>query len=133
MSDRGHQPWSMICWRRDTAISPFSTYRAQLLTWQGTAWAPPLIDSMVVCGCDGREFSSARLRRVARSSGVSLSYVAGPACRLCSARPPRGAARRSCDLSTFGPDGPTRCSGLETVRYDAQSLHGEFGRRFRLV
>ena len=35
--------------------------------------------------------------------------------------------------STFGPDGPTRCSGLEAVRYDAQSLHGEFGRRFQLV
>ena len=36
-------------------------------------------------------------------------------------------------VSTFGPDGPTRCSGLEAVRYDAQSLHGEFGRRFQLV
>jgi 2-polyprenyl-3-methyl-5-hydroxy-6-metoxy-1,4-benzoquinol methylase len=35
-------------------------------------------------------------------------------------------------VSTFGPDGPTRCSGLKTMRYDAQSLHGQFGRRFRL-
>ena len=36
-------------------------------------------------------------------------------------------------IATFGPEGPTKCSGLEVVRYDAQSLHGEFGRRFRLV
>lgn len=36
-------------------------------------------------------------------------------------------------VSTFGPDGPTKCSGLEVMRYDAESLHGEFGGRFRLV
>jgi 2-polyprenyl-3-methyl-5-hydroxy-6-metoxy-1,4-benzoquinol methylase len=36
-------------------------------------------------------------------------------------------------VSTFGPEGPTKCSGLEVVRYDAESLHGEFGERFRLV
>jgi len=36
-------------------------------------------------------------------------------------------------VSTFGPEGPTKCSGLEVVRYDAGSLHGEFGERFRLV
>lgn len=36
-------------------------------------------------------------------------------------------------VSTFGPEGPTKCSGLDVVRYDAQSLHGEFGARFRLV
>jgi SAM-dependent methyltransferase len=36
-------------------------------------------------------------------------------------------------VGTFGPEGPTKCSGLEVVRYDADSLHGEFGRRFRLV
>ncbi len=36
-------------------------------------------------------------------------------------------------VSTFGPDGPTRCSGLDAMRYDAESLHGEFGARFRLV
>jgi len=29
--------------------------------------------------------------------------------------------------------GPTRCSGLEVMRYDAESLHSEFGQRFRLV
>jgi 2-polyprenyl-3-methyl-5-hydroxy-6-metoxy-1,4-benzoquinol methylase len=36
-------------------------------------------------------------------------------------------------VSTFGPDGPTKCSGLDVVRYDADSLHDEFGSRFRLV
>ena len=36
-------------------------------------------------------------------------------------------------VSTFGPQGPMKCSGLDTVRYDAKSLHHEFGSRFRLV
>ena len=36
-------------------------------------------------------------------------------------------------VSTFGPEGPTKCGGLDVVRYDADSLHDEFGARFRLV
>ena len=36
-------------------------------------------------------------------------------------------------VSTFGPEGPTKCSGLDVVRYDAEALHNEFGVRFRLV
>jgi 2-polyprenyl-3-methyl-5-hydroxy-6-metoxy-1,4-benzoquinol methylase len=36
-------------------------------------------------------------------------------------------------VSTFGPEGPTKCSGLEVSRYDAESLHGEFGPRFHLM
>jgi len=36
-------------------------------------------------------------------------------------------------VSTFGPEGPIRCSGLDVIRYDAESLHGQFGVRFRLV
>jgi 2-polyprenyl-3-methyl-5-hydroxy-6-metoxy-1,4-benzoquinol methylase len=36
-------------------------------------------------------------------------------------------------VSTFGPEGPTKCSGLDVIRYDADSLHDEFGLRFRLV
>ena len=36
-------------------------------------------------------------------------------------------------VSTFGPEGPTKCSGLDVIRYDAESLHREFGARFRLV
>jgi 2-polyprenyl-3-methyl-5-hydroxy-6-metoxy-1,4-benzoquinol methylase len=34
-------------------------------------------------------------------------------------------------VSTFGPEGPTKCSGLDVVRYDAASLHREFGRHLR--
>jgi 2-polyprenyl-3-methyl-5-hydroxy-6-metoxy-1,4-benzoquinol methylase len=36
-------------------------------------------------------------------------------------------------VSTFGPEGPMKCSGLDVMRYDADALHGEFGARFRLV
>jgi SAM-dependent methyltransferase len=36
-------------------------------------------------------------------------------------------------VSTFGPEGPTKCSGLDVVRYDADSLHQEFGISFRLL
>jgi hypothetical protein len=36
-------------------------------------------------------------------------------------------------VSTFGPEGPTRCSGLDVMRYDSDSLHAEFGPRFRLI
>jgi hypothetical protein len=35
-------------------------------------------------------------------------------------------------VSTFGPEGPTKCSGLEVVRYHAESLRREFGVHFRL-
>jgi SAM-dependent methyltransferase len=36
-------------------------------------------------------------------------------------------------VSTFGPEGPAKCSGLEVVRYDTESLHAEFGLHFRLL
>jgi SAM-dependent methyltransferase len=36
-------------------------------------------------------------------------------------------------VSTFGPDGPPKCSGLEVIRYNADSLHREFGVHFRLL
>ena len=36
-------------------------------------------------------------------------------------------------LATFGPEGPTKCSGLDVVRYDADTLHDEFGKSFRLL
>jgi SAM-dependent methyltransferase len=36
-------------------------------------------------------------------------------------------------VSTFGPEGPDKCSGLDLVRYDAKSLHEQFGARFHLV
>ncbi|MEN6602169.1 MAG: methyltransferase domain-containing protein, partial [Bryobacteraceae bacterium] len=36
-------------------------------------------------------------------------------------------------ISTFGPEGPIKCSGLDVMRYDVESLHAEFGPRFHLV
>src|SRR5579871_112996 len=35
-------------------------------------------------------------------------------------------------VSTFGPEGPEKCSGLQVMRYDVETLHDEFGRRFRV-
>jgi len=36
-------------------------------------------------------------------------------------------------VSTFAPEGPMKCSGLDVMRYDALSLRMEFGERFRLI
>jgi 2-polyprenyl-3-methyl-5-hydroxy-6-metoxy-1,4-benzoquinol methylase len=36
-------------------------------------------------------------------------------------------------VATFGPEGPTQCSGLDVARYDPNALHDEFGPSFRLV
>lgn len=36
-------------------------------------------------------------------------------------------------VATFAKDGPTRCSGLEVMRYDARGLHAEFGAPFTLL
>jgi SAM-dependent methyltransferase len=36
-------------------------------------------------------------------------------------------------VASFGTDGPTRCSGLEVVRYSPETMHAEFGSGFRLL
>jgi SAM-dependent methyltransferase len=36
-------------------------------------------------------------------------------------------------ISTFGPDGPSKCSGLDVRRYDADSLQKELGAHFHLT
>lgn len=36
-------------------------------------------------------------------------------------------------VATFGPEGPTKCSGLDVVRYDADALHAQFGKHFRML
>lgn len=36
-------------------------------------------------------------------------------------------------LATFGPEGPTECSGLPVKRYDAEAISGALGREFELV
>ena len=36
-------------------------------------------------------------------------------------------------VATFDADGPTQCSGLPVMRYDAEALHAEFGEPFTLL
>ena len=36
-------------------------------------------------------------------------------------------------MATFGLNGPTRCSGLEVIRYSAETLRAEFGEEFTLL
>ncbi len=36
-------------------------------------------------------------------------------------------------IATFGPDGPTRCSGLDVRRYSAESLHETLGSDLELI
>jgi ubiquinone/menaquinone biosynthesis C-methylase UbiE len=59
------------------------------------------------------------------STDHRVAYVS----RVAKALKPGG----SVIVSTFGPEGPTRCSGLDVVRYDSDSLHDQFGTRFRLL
>jgi SAM-dependent methyltransferase len=34
-------------------------------------------------------------------------------------------------VASFAPEGPTRCSGLEVVRYSPETMHAQFGEGFR--
>ncbi len=36
-------------------------------------------------------------------------------------------------VASFGLDGPKKCSGLDVVRYDPESMHDEFGEPFKLI
>lgn len=36
-------------------------------------------------------------------------------------------------VASFAPDGPTRCSGLDVVRYSPETMHAQFGPAFRLL
>jgi ubiquinone/menaquinone biosynthesis C-methylase UbiE len=36
-------------------------------------------------------------------------------------------------VATFGPEGPAQCSGLDVLRYDAETLHREFGSPFQKI
>lgn len=36
-------------------------------------------------------------------------------------------------VATFDENGPTQCSGLPVMRYNANSLHAEFGSAFNLL
>jgi SAM-dependent methyltransferase len=62
-------------------------------------------------------------------------FLSAPSQRAAYVRQVTHAVRRGGHVivSTFGPEGPTKCSGLDVVRYDAESLHGEFGAQFHLL
>lgn len=62
-------------------------------------------------------------------------FLASPTDRVAYVRQVARAVRSGgyVIVSTFGPEGPTKCSGLDVLRYDADSLHREFGVRFRLL
>ena len=36
-------------------------------------------------------------------------------------------------VASFGKNGPLKCSGLDVVRYNPETMHSEFGRNFKLV
>lgn len=36
-------------------------------------------------------------------------------------------------VASFGPGGPTKCSGLDIVRYSPETMHDEFGDRVSLI
>jgi hypothetical protein len=36
-------------------------------------------------------------------------------------------------MSTFGPEGPEKCRGLDVVRYDSENFHNQFGKTFKLI
>ena len=62
-------------------------------------------------------------------------FLSQPEQRLAYVRQVARAVKRGGHVivAAFGPEGPTECSGLEVVRYDAEALHDEFGGHFRLV
>lgn len=36
-------------------------------------------------------------------------------------------------VASFGENGPLKCSGLDVVRYNPETMHGEFGEEFQLI
>jgi len=94
--------------------------------------APGAAVAFFAAGCDGVSARSA-LRALARPGGLSLLVQREDRERyvdvLRRALLPNGHVV----IATFGPSGPERCSGLATMRYDANALATELGDDFRLV
>jgi 2-polyprenyl-3-methyl-5-hydroxy-6-metoxy-1,4-benzoquinol methylase len=62
-------------------------------------------------------------------------FLAAPEQRLAYIRQVSAAVRPGGHviIGAFGLEGPTKCSGLDVVRYDVKSLQAEFGPSFRLI
>ena len=87
-----------------------------------------------LCG-DVRTFPFSAHRYDVWHDRAVFHFLADPADRQAYVRQVAHAVKSGGHVivATFGPEGPTTCSGLDVVRYDAQALHGEFGTAFRLV
>jgi SAM-dependent methyltransferase len=62
-------------------------------------------------------------------------FLIAPEDRAAYVRSLASAAKRHAHviISTFGPEGPMRCSGLDVRRYDVDSLQRELGAQFQLI
>ena len=62
-------------------------------------------------------------------------FLTGPADRACYVKQMRRAVPPGGHviIASFGPDGPSRCSGLDVVRYSAEALRAELGAGVRLL
>ncbi len=62
-------------------------------------------------------------------------FLATPADRAAYVATLRRSVDSGADIivATFALDGPPRCSGLDVMRYDAPSLHAQFGDEFELM
>ncbi len=87
-----------------------------------------------LCG-DVTTYAFARHRYDVWHDRAVFHFLTDPAARAAYVRQAADAVRPGGHVivATFGPEGPTRCSGLEVVRYDAVTLHGEFGPGFERV
>jgi len=87
-----------------------------------------------LCG-DVRTFAFERHRYDVWHDRAVFHFLTDASDRLAYVRQVAGAVKPGGHVivATFGPEGPTRCSGLEVARYDPEALHGEFGSAFRLV
>lgn len=76
---------------------------------------------------DVRDWAPRRAYRVWHDRAV-FHFLTDPADRACYRD--RAAAAIAADgflvIGTFAPDGPSQCSGLPVMRYDAEGLAGEF-------
>lgn len=84
--------------------------------------------------CDVTAFRPARTYRLWHDRAV-FHFLRDPDDRACylAALDAALTADGQAVIATFGPEGPLKCSGLDTVRYGAAELAAELGSGWRLV
>jgi SAM-dependent methyltransferase len=87
-----------------------------------------------LCG-DGRTFAFGPHRYDVWHHRAMFHFLTRASDRVAYVRQARHAVKPGGHviIATFGPEGPTKCSGLDVLRYDADALHDEFGTAVRLV